>query len=166
MVELLPRRLATHAEDLRRTGVLMPEAVQALRAVYEDPDCVPTVATGNLQANASLKFVTFQLDGYLDEEVGGYASDDLHRPALVAIAQKCAQAKYGCSFTAANTVIIGDSLEDVRTGLEGGSRVIGVASGKTTTASLTRAGANLVLESLEDVSRLIDAIATLTSTPA
>ncbi|MGW3493132.1 HAD hydrolase-like protein [Streptomyces sp. NPDC001020] len=35
------------------------------------------------------------------------------------------------TFSRSNTVIIGDSLEDVRTGLEGGAPVIGVASGKT-----------------------------------
>ncbi|MFJ9815496.1 HAD family hydrolase [Streptomyces sp. NPDC101151] len=83
-------------------------------------------------------------------EIGGYSSDDEHRPA---------QAKYGTTaFSRSNTVIIGDSLEDVRTGLEGGAPVIGVASGKTTAAELSTAGADVVLDSLEDVPRLLDAI--------
>lgn len=159
MVELLPQRLAAHADDLREQGVLLPGAVDALKAVHAQPDCVPTVVTGNLKPNALLKLEAFHLDVFVDTEVGGYSSDNDHRPALVAIAQERAQAKYGTTtFSRSNTVIIGDSLEDVRTGLEGGAHVIGVASGKTTADELSAAGANVVLDSLEDVPRLLNAI--------
>ncbi len=164
MVELLPNRLAAHSNDLREQGVLMPGAVAALEAVHAQPNLVPTVVTGNLKPNAVLKLEAFDLDRYLDTEIGGYSSDDDHRPALVAVAQKRAQAaKYGSTFTRSNTVIIGDSLEDVRTGLEGGAPVIGVASGKTTAAELASAGADVVLDSLEDVPRLLSAIAATVS---
>ncbi|MFD0314656.1 HAD family hydrolase [Streptomyces flavalbus] len=163
MVELLPNRLAAHSEDLREQGVLMPGAVAALEAVRAQPNLVPTVVTGNLKPNAVLKLEAFDLGRYLDTEIGGYSSDNDHRPALVAVAQKRAQAKYGSAFARSNTVIIGDSLEDVRTGLEGGAPVIGVASGKTTAAELTSAGADVVLDGLEDVPRLLDAIATATA---
>lgn len=163
MVELLPQRLASHADDLREQGVLLPGAVAALKAVHAQPGCVPTVVTGNLKPNALLKLEAFHLDEFLDTEIGGYSSDNDHRPDLVAVAQERAQAKYGTTaFTRTNTVIIGDSLEDVRTGLEGGAPVIGVASGKTTADELAAAGADLVLDNLEDVPRLLDAIATTT----
>ncbi|WP_308296151.1 haloacid dehalogenase-like hydrolase [Streptomyces sp. ISL-96] len=165
MVELVPQRLAAHSDNLREHGVLMPGAVLALSSVHDRPDYVPTVVTGNLKPNALLKLAAFNLGGYVDAEIGGFASDDHHRPALVAIAQKRAQAKYGTIFTRSNTVIIGDSLEDVRTGLEGGSTVIGIASGKTTAAKLTAAGADVVLDSLEDVEQLLEAISTLTREP-
>ncbi|MEU9987848.1 haloacid dehalogenase-like hydrolase [Streptomyces sp. NPDC048045] len=162
MVELLPHRLAAHTADLREQGVLLPGAMAALKAVQTQPGYVPTVVTGNLKPNALLKLEAFDLAGFLDIGVGGYSSDDDHRPALVAVAQQRAQAKYGTVFTRANTVIIGDSLEDVRTGLEGGAPVIGVASGKTSVAELQSAGADVVLESLEDVPRLLDAITAVT----
>ncbi|KNB54188.1 phosphoglycolate phosphatase [Streptomyces caatingaensis] len=162
MVELLPQRLAAHTEDLRQQGVLMPGAVAALSAVCDHPGYVPTVVTGNLKPNALLKLDAFNLAGFLDTEIGGFASDDQHRPALVAIAQERAQAKHGAVFDRANTVIIGDSLEDVRTGLEGGSAVIGVASGKTTTAELIEAGADAALDNLENVALLLETIAALT----
>lgn len=154
MVELLPKRLAAHTEGLRSQGVLMPGAKAALQAVQGHEHWVPTAVTGNLKPNALLKLAAFNLDGYLDTDIGGFASDDDHRPALVGIAQKRAQTKYRTVFTHANTVIIGDSLEDVRTGLEGGASVIGVASGKTTADELGAAGADIVLDSLEDVSQL------------
>lgn len=162
MVELLPRRLASHAEDIRREGVLMPGAISALQAVHDHPHLVPTAVTGNLEANALLKLEAFELDHLLDTKIGGYASDDDHRPALVGIAQKRASAEHGKTFTRGNTVIIGDSLEDVHTGLEGGSSVIGVTSGKTTREELAAAGADVVLDSLEDVSHLLTAIESLT----
>lgn len=106
----------------------------------------------------------FGLDAFLNTEIGGYSSDDEHRPALVAVAQKRAQAKLGTAFTRSNTVIIGDSLEDVRTGAEGGASVIGIASGKTTARELASAGADAVLDSLEDVPRLLEEITTAVRT--
>lgn len=158
MVELLPQRLATHSDDLREQGVLLPGAVAALKAVHAEPGYIPTVVTGNLKPNALLKLEAFELTGFLDTEIGGYSSDDDHRPALVGVAQQRAQARYEMSFTRSNTVIIGDSLEDVRTGREGGAPVIGVASGKTSADELQSAGADVVLESLEDVPKLLDTI--------
>ncbi|WP_435211974.1 HAD family hydrolase [Streptomyces sp. bgisy034] len=163
MVELLPQHLAAHTSDLREQGILLPGAVAALRAVHAQPDYLPTVVTGNLKPNALLKLQAFDLTRFLDTEIGGYSSDNDHRPALVGVAQQRAQATYGTTFHQANTVIIGDSLEDVRTGIEGGVPVIGVVSGKTSAEELRSAGANVVLESLEDVTRLLDTITAVTA---
>ncbi|MFF8611976.1 MULTISPECIES: HAD family hydrolase [unclassified Streptomyces] len=163
MVDLVPQRLAAHTEDLREQGVLLPGAVAALRSVHDHPSYVPTVVTGNLKPNALLKLDAFELGEYVDAEIGGFASDDPHRPALVAIAQKRAQTKHGMIFTRSNSVIIGDSLEDVRTGLEGGAAVVAVASGKTSASTLRNAGADVVLETLENLQVLHDAIASVVS---
>ncbi|MER6086784.1 HAD family hydrolase [Streptomyces bluensis] len=162
LVELLPQRLAAHVDDLREDGVLLPGAVAALKAVQAQPGYVPTVVTGNLKPNALLKLEAFNLARFVDAEIGGYSSDNDHRPALVGVAQQRAQAKFGTSFSRENTVIVGDSLEDVRTGLEGGAPVIGIASGKTSAGELQSAGADVVLSSLEEVPRLLDAIKALT----
>lgn len=158
MVEQLPGRLAQHQADLITDGALMPGALESLQAVHEHPDLVPTVLTGNLKPNAMIKLGTFDLARFLDADIGAFSSDDPHRPALVAIAQQRARSRYGTAFTHANTVIIGDSLEDVRTGVEGGARVIAVASGTTSADQLADAGADDVLEDLKDVTRLIAAI--------
>ncbi|MFF7393254.1 haloacid dehalogenase-like hydrolase [Streptomyces scabiei] len=122
MIELLPKRLAAHTGDLRQRGKLMPGAVAALRALQARADLIPTVVTGNLKANAMLKLAAFDLESFVDSEIGGYASDDHHRPALVGIAQKRARAKYGLFFDHSNSVIIGDSLEDVPAGTGAASR--------------------------------------------
>ncbi|MFC5253439.1 HAD family hydrolase [Streptomyces nigrescens] len=163
IAELLPRRLADHMADLRSEGVLMPGAVAALRAMRAHIGLVPTVLTGNLKPNAILKLEAFELDQFVDVEIGGYASDNDNRPALVAISQNRAQAKHGTTFDRSNTVIIGDSLEDVRTGLQGGAAVIAVASGTTPAAALQRAGADVVLDGLTDIQRLMNALSELFS---
>ncbi|GAA1848398.1 HAD family hydrolase [Myceligenerans crystallogenes] len=163
MLELVPERLAAHEDDVRRDGVLLPGALEAAAAVAADGRFVATVVTGNLEANARLKLRAFGLDRYIDPDLGGYASDDEHRPALVAVAQKRAAARRGGRFTRANTVIVGDSLEDVRTGIEGGARVIGVAGGRTSASALREAGADVVLADLTDVNRLMKAIVSLRS---
>ncbi|WP_394342174.1 HAD hydrolase-like protein [Streptomyces spongiicola] len=136
-------------------------AMEALRSVHDRPDLVLTVVTGNLKLNALLKLAVFDLGGYVDTEIGAFASDDQHRLALVAVAQKRAQAKHGTIFTRSNTVIIGDSLEDVRTGLEGGAAVVAVASGKTQVTTLREAGADVLLGTLENVQELHYAIASV-----
>jgi phosphoglycolate phosphatase-like HAD superfamily hydrolase len=166
MLEAVPLRFAAHTEDVRRLGSVLPGAMQALKAVGAEPDLVSTVLTGNLEANALIKLRVFGMDRYVDASVGGFSSDDAHRPALVAVAQRRAGERYGSSFDVHSTVIVGDSLEDVRTGLEGGARVIAVASGTTAADRLAEAGADVVLPDLSDAPRLIQAIRGLTDRAA
>ncbi|MER0241341.1 HAD hydrolase-like protein [Streptomyces sp. HSW2009] len=158
IVAQLPQRLAHHENELRTSGRLMPGAVEALAAVRSDPHLLPTVVTGNLRGSAETKLKAFGLDGYVEAELGAYASDDPHRPALVAIAQRRAAAAYGHVFNRHNTVIVGDSLQDVSTGREGGARVIGVASGTTSIDELARAGADHVIHDLRDTHALLELV--------
>ncbi|WP_435246799.1 HAD hydrolase-like protein [Streptomyces sp. NRRL F-5630] len=141
-----------------RDGHLMPGAVEALAAVSADADLVPSIVTGNLRESAEIKLAAFGLTDYLEIPLGGYASDDPHRPALVRIAQDRAERAHGHPFTRANTVIIGDSFQDVRTGREGGARVIGVASGTTAAEDLAEAGADHVIDDLTDPRRVLELI--------
>ncbi|MFD5475160.1 HAD hydrolase-like protein [Streptomyces sp. NPDC127105] len=133
----------------------MPGAPAALAAVQREPGLVPTVVTGNLRSSAEIKLKALGLDEYLDFSIGGYSSDNSHRPALVRVAQQRAGTRHGHTFTWETTVIIGDSLEDVRTGREGGAHVIGVASGTTSLDRLVAAGACHVVPDLTDVQRII-----------
>ncbi|GAB4084670.1 haloacid dehalogenase-like hydrolase [Myceligenerans cantabricum] len=158
VLKAVPERLAGHEEDVRREGILMPGALEAVEAVAADGRFVPAVVTGNLEPNARLKLRVFGFDRFIEPDLGGYGSDDEHRPALVAVAQERAAARYGRRFTRDNTVIVGDSLEDVRTGIEGGARVVGVAAGGTSAVALRDAGADVVLPDLSDVERLLTAV--------
>ncbi|AXG80844.1 HAD family hydrolase [Streptomyces paludis] len=159
IVDLLPKRLGDHRDRLRTEGRLMPGAVAALTAVQRSPQLVPSVVTGNLQESARIKLEALGLVTYVDIEVGGYASDNPHRPALVSTAQRRAGRKCKHEFNRGNTVIIGDSLQDVRTGVEGGAHIIAVASGTTSAEHLAEAGADHVIADLTDVDLLLRLIA-------
>ncbi|MFP8884630.1 HAD family hydrolase [Streptomyces mangrovi] len=161
IIRLLPELLSRHLPDIRRDGQLMPGAVTALRTVRKSPELLPTVVTGNLQPNAEVKLRAFDLHRYVETGIGGYASDDSHRPALVAVAQERARVRHENPYGRQNTVIIGDSLEDIRTGVEGGARVIAVASGTTPAERLGAEGADAVLPDLTDVDLLLKTITEL-----
>ncbi|MGW3498609.1 HAD family hydrolase [Streptomyces sp. NPDC001020] len=154
IIQRMPEQLERHRDDLLRTGQIMPGAPAALAAVQQVPGLVPTVVTGNLRGSAETKLKAFGLDEYLDLTIGGYASDDSHRPALVRVAQQRAGTRHAHTFTRNTTVIIGDSLEDVRTGREGGASVIGVASGTASAEELAAAGACHVVPDLTNVPRI------------
>lgn len=162
-LEALPAKLDEMRDHIREHGEILPGAPEALAAVAADPVLVASVLTGNLRPSAETKLDTFRLAQFLDLDTGAYSSDSADRPSLVAIAQQRAEAQYGVTFACANTVIIGDSLEDVRTAVEGGARVVGVASGTTSMELLMQAGADTVLESLLDTKAVLKAIHALTA---
>src|SRR5215468_3699939 len=147
----LARQYEQHTDRLRKRGRALPGARAALASLAQQPNVIQTVLTGNLRAVALIKLQIFELDGFVDLEVGAYGDDEAYRPNLVAIAQQRAGTKYGADFTRSNTVIVGDSPGDVEAGLKGGARVIGVASGKSSMAELRAAGADRVVRDLSDI---------------
>ena len=156
----LVRQYEQHTDKLYARGRVLPGAGAALAALAEQPDVIQTVLTGNLRAVALIKLRVFNLDGFVDLEIGAYGDDDADRPKLVPVAQHRAAAKHGAEFTRHNTVILGDSPGDVEAGLTGGARVIGVASGESSVAELQAAGADRVVSDLSDIPTLTNLVAT------
>lgn len=157
-LDLIPEFFSARRERLKSVGWLMPGAREALAAVRAMPEVVPTVVTGNLKATALIKLEAFGLEGYLDTDLGGYASDDDFRPNLVGIARRRAGLRHGVGFSAANTVLIGDSLEDVTTAKVGGGRLIAVATGTTSRETLSAAGVDVLFDTLLDTDAVVAAV--------
>lgn len=161
--DVLAQQYEQHTSELRERGRALPGAKAALTVLAHQPDVIQTVLTGNLRAVAATKLRVFGLDRFIDLEIGAYGDDEEDRPKLVAAAQERARAKYGANFTRANTIIVGDSPSDMETGLKGGARVIGVASGNSSVMELRNAGASLVLTDLVDADRIAAAVGGLTA---
>jgi phosphoglycolate phosphatase len=119
---------------------------------------VQSLLTGNVQPNALLKLASFELDGYLDFEVGGFGSDHHHRPSLVQVARDKAERKYGTGFEGTATVLVGDTPLDVAAGKAGGARVVAVATGPYSVEELAGTEADAVLEDLRDTGAAVAAI--------
>jgi phosphoglycolate phosphatase-like HAD superfamily hydrolase len=156
--EALVTALAAKAALIRERGRALPGARETLAALGRTEGVVQSLLTGNVQPNALLKLASFELDDYLDFEVGGFGSDHHHRPSLVEVARTKAEAKYGTNFAGPATVLVGDTPLDVAAGRAGGARVVAVATGPYGVAELESTGADAVLEDLRDTGATLTAI--------
>ncbi|MEO3887048.1 haloacid dehalogenase-like hydrolase [Nonomuraea sp. B5E05] len=148
---------------LAEQGRMMPGSKDALKSVSKLDGVVQTVLTGTIKSNAVHKLKAFKLDKYIDFELGGYGEEVYPKATLLQVAQSRAKQRLGVPFTAANTVVIGDSTRDVQAAKIGGAAMIGVASGRSTAAELSEAGADIVLPDLSNASEVVAAVAGLTS---
>ena len=158
MPDVLEAATIAKAADLRERGHELPGARDALAALQAAPGIIQSVLSGNIKPNAITKLSVFGLDSYIDFEVGGYGSDDHAREKLVSFARDRAAAKYGVQLGKTNTVLIGDTLRDVRAGRNGGAHVVGVATGPDTMDALRSEGADIVLRDLRDTRVVVEAI--------
>jgi phosphoglycolate phosphatase-like HAD superfamily hydrolase len=131
-------------------GYALPGAAEVLRRARSQPDVLQSVLTGNVPENARVKLATFDLDQYLDLEIGGYGTDSIIRSKLVSAARQKAERKYGHEFDTRTTILVGDTVRDVVAAREGGALIIGVATGTHNSADLAAAGADAVIESLAE----------------
>jgi phosphoglycolate phosphatase-like HAD superfamily hydrolase len=142
--------LAAKAAVIRERGRALAGAGDILAALDRTDGVVQSLLTGNVEPNALLKLASFELDGYLDFDVGGFGSDHHHRPSLVQVARDKAERKYGTSFDGAATVLVGDTPLDVAAGKAGGARVVAVATGPYRVEELRATDADAVLGDLRD----------------
>jgi phosphoglycolate phosphatase len=152
------RGYAERIGELRTTGRALPGAANALRALHRRDDTLQSVLTGNTREAADIKLQAFGLDSYLRMDLGAYGTDADDRPSLVGIARHRADTALGLRFSPENTVLIGDTPNDVKAAQEGNARVIAVATGNDTMADLAAAGADTVLPDLTDSDALLSAI--------
>ena len=136
-------------------GALMPGVRAVLDRLGGDPNVVQTLVTGNVPEVAAAKVAAFGLSDAFDAEVGGYGTDDSVRAILVRRCRERAETKYGETI---QPVVIGDTVHDVTAALANNAIAIGVATGATTIAELTRAGAHTVLVDLSDADRAVSVL--------
>ncbi len=157
LAESLNRKTA----ELARRGAALPGARRLLKELAEVPAVVQSVLTGNVRANAATKLATFGLDPWLDLSVGAYGSDGRARWELVGLARERARRKYGITFDAESTILVGDTPRDVEAARVGGAKVIGVATGASSVDALSDAGADRAVENLADAEGFLAALVDL-----
>jgi phosphoglycolate phosphatase len=149
---------AAHLDELRARGRALPGAAEALRALAKRDDVFQSVLTGNTRPAAEIKLRAFDLDRYLDFDIGAYGTDDDTRANLVNVARQRAERSHGFNFGDDATVLLGDTPNDVAAAQASAARIIAVATGKDTAAELTEAGADIVLPDLTHTSAVLAAI--------
>lgn len=158
---VLTKAMEQNAPQLLQRGHILPGATEALAALSAVPSIIQSILTGNIAPNAHAKLSAFNLDRWVDLEVGGYGSDDIIRANLVNTSRQKVLKKYGTAFDRLSTILIGDTPLDVKAAREGGARVIAVATGAYSTGQLIEAGADATLDSLADLNRFMTALANL-----
>jgi len=149
-------RLAAREDLLITEGSLLPGVAESLRAVAGLDGVVQSVLTGSSRPNAALKLRAFGLDRYLDLSIAGFAgSEPYPKGALLQATRLRAEEKYQVSFAEKAVIYVGDSPRDVEAAAIGGAASVGVASGRSSSAELREAGADLVLPDLTNPALLV-----------
>jgi phosphoglycolate phosphatase len=152
----LAEGLEERREAIRREGRPYPGAPEALAALHGRDGVVQSLLTGNIESNAALKVSAFELDRWLDFEVGAYGSDPHEtRSDLVAVARERTAAKYG---EPTGAVLIGDTPLDVRAAREAGVRAVAVATGFSELEALRTSEPDVLLADLRDTAAVVEAV--------
>jgi len=130
------------------TDRLAPHASEALAELAGRDRTTLSLVTGNLEAVARLKLKRAGLGGYFAAGQGAFGSDAEDRTELPAIARRRAGAN-GAPYPRADTVVVGDTPNDIACARADGVRCIAVATGPYGPAEL--AAADAVVAGLDEL---------------
>jgi len=125
---------------------LLPGVQAVLERLAERPEVSLALLTGNWEPGARIKLSHFDLNGFFP--FGAFGCDSADRCELPPVALERAYLATGHRFRPAETLIVGDSLNDVACGQANGIPVLAVATGHTPAAALAAAGADWVVPDL------------------
>ncbi len=111
------------------------------------------LGTGNLEKGAQIKLERPGLDHYF--LYGGYGSDSVDRPGLLAKAVERGAELAGGASSVDAVVVVGDTPRDVAAGKAIGALTLAVASGPHELDDLSTTGADLVVADLTDRENLV-----------
>lgn len=155
------RYVARLPEELARppAGRLLPGVAPLLDALAGVAGVHVGLLTGNVEEGARLKLARY---GIADRfAFGAYGSDDEIRPRLLPVALVRAAAAAGRGLADARVVVIGDTPYDVEVGRIHRAATIAAATGRYDRDALAAAGADLVLDDLSDLARILDFLASV-----
>ncbi|NOZ25963.1 MAG: HAD hydrolase-like protein [Nitrospirae bacterium] len=136
--------LAEEIDNPRRS--VMAGVVDLLETLKADGVAMGLL-TGNIEEGARIKLESLGLYGYFP--AGAFGSDHEDRDMLLPVAVKRFSA-LGIDVPPERCVVIGDTPRDVRCARVHGASCIAVSTGSYSGEELIKAGADLVVESLED----------------
>jgi phosphoglycolate phosphatase-like HAD superfamily hydrolase len=149
-------KLVEHTTPLSNpTQMRILAGVRDLIATLRDhTDITLGLLTGNIKPTAYLKLRPHGLDTAFG--FGAFGCDNIERTMLPPIALERANAFVGReAFSPQNTVIIGDTLNDIRCAKAHGIKVVAVASGHDSAQTLREAQADVVVHDFADVQAMV-----------
>ena len=135
---------------------LLPGVRSLLDHLSARSDVALGLLTGNIAEGARLKLDSVGLTEFFP--IGGYGSDSEVREELTPFALRRASSLWGRSFSPPSVVVVGDTPRDVSCGKHSGTRTVAVATGRYGVERLAEAGADRVLENLDDLAQSVQAL--------
>jgi phosphoglycolate phosphatase-like HAD superfamily hydrolase len=129
-------------------GYRVMPGIEALLDRLVDTGHLLGLTTGNVEAAAHIKLSRGGLNRFF--AFGGYGSDAMDRVGLTKCALDRARVVSGGTVQPERCISVGDTPRDVAAGHGAGIRVVGVATGNYGADELSAAGAEWVLETVED----------------
>jgi len=141
------RSLATTLDEC--DGTLLPGVAGLLRTLKTDDGAVVALGTGNFRNGAAMKLRYYGVWDYF--RGGGFGDTAENREDMIG------QALYACRANGPyDTVfVIGDTIHDMACAKAHGAVAVGVTTGPADAATLSAAGADVVLETLREAPRRI-----------
>ncbi len=133
---------------------LYPNIVELLKILKKQGHMLGIV-TGNVKEIGELKLKKAGIDGFF--EFGVFGDDSIERDNIVKIALDKAE-KRNFKFKGDNAFVIGDTFHDISSAKNSNLVAIGVATGIFSKQQLKDAGADYVLDNLEDTDKFLDII--------
>lgn len=137
-------RLGLDADQME----LLPGVVSLLERMQAQQDVCVGLLTGNWESGARIKLSRFDLNRFF--QFGAFGGDGWSRRELPPVALERARRHAGRAFSAEQTVIIGDTPNDVACARAHQVPIVAVATGTCDMAGLRSAGADWVVPTLED----------------
>ena len=148
LAQLLQRRLEHMPETVAESKgyEVLPGVPERLRQLSRDGHLLGLI-TGNIDGAAHIKLQRGDLNRWFT--FGAYAGADMDRPAIVREAVQRGEAIVGHDLPKSEIYVIGDTPLDIEAAHAAECTAIAVATGHHDTAALREAGADHVLETLE-----------------
>lgn len=132
---------------------VLPGVGELLAALSGHLDVAMGLLTGNIVRGAELKLRSAGL--YDHFRIGSYGSDSEIRNHLAPIALQRATETWQVAFDPQHVWVVGDTPADIECGQAGGTRTLGVATGRYSAEILAAAGADTVVHDLSDTAAAV-----------
>lgn len=143
----LEERLPAHPMSV------LPGVPRLLEELAARGDVALGLLTGNIVRGAELKLRSAGLFDHF--RTGSYGSDSETRNDLAPIAIRRARETWNVEFDPTDAWVVGDTPADIHCGRAGGTKTLGVATGRYGTGALAAVGADAALEDLTDTGRAV-----------
>ena len=148
-VECMPLK---YAEIVKSEDIVMLGGVFELLASLDQNGFILGLVTGNLEKIARAKLKKIGINHFF--KMGGFGSDHINRTELAKIAIQRAKDRFNIQ-PHSKTFLFGDTPSDIKAARAAGSTAVGVATGIYAAEQLQSAGADKVLQNLEDAEAIL-----------